>query len=42
MVNLTTLAELVGAVLVIAGGFLVSVPLGLVALGAVLLYEAQP
>ncbi len=41
MVNVNTLAELLGVVAVIAGGFLVSLQAGIIAVGAVLLYEAR-
>lgn len=41
MVTLTTLAELAGLVCLIVGGFLVSVPAGVIAVGAALLYEAR-
>ncbi len=41
MVNVNTLAELAGIVAVIVGGFLVNVPTGVIAVGAVLLYEAR-
>lgn len=39
--NVTTLAELLGLACLILGGFFISIPAGIVAVGAALLYEAR-